>query len=157
MKKLPLRIGDRRKRAVIDTVRSVLERKGRDIVSISPSATAYEAITEMARNEVGALLVLSDRHVVGIVSERDYARNVILQGRSSQEILVQEIMTRSPTTVTSGHIVDECMRIVTNKRIRHLPVVDEGELKGVVSIGNLVKAIISSKAYTIDQLHAYTG
>lgn len=157
MNKLPLRLGNRRKRAVVDTVRSVLEHKGCDIISISPGATVYEAIAEMARMEVGALLVLAGRELVGIVSERDYARKVILQGRSSKETLVQEIMTPSPITVTPAHTLDECMRIVTNNRIRHLPVVDGGELKGVVSIGDLVKAIISSQAYTIDQLHTYIG
>jgi signal-transduction protein with cAMP-binding, CBS, and nucleotidyltransferase domain len=157
MKKLPLRLSEKRKRAVVDTVRSILECKGRDIVSISPSATVHEAIAEMAEREIGALLVVSDRKLVGIISERDYARKVILQGRSSKETLVREIMTPSPITVTLAHTVDECMRIVTNKRIRHLPVIDEGELKGIVSIGDLVKAIISSQAYTIDQLHTYIG
>ena len=155
MKKLPLRLGDRRKRAVLETVHSILENKGGEIVSISPNATVYEAIAEMARREVGALLVLSDGALVGIVSERDYARKVILQGRSSKETVVQEIMTPSPITVKPADTIDECLRIVTDKRIRHLPVMEEGELKGLVSIGDLVKAIISSQAYTIDQLHAY--
>lgn len=157
MKKLPLRLGDRRKRAVVDTVRSILEAKGCDTATISPGATVYEAIAEMARREVGALLVLSDRELVGIVSERDYARKVILQGRSSKETLVQEIMTPSPITVTPAHTIDECLSIVTTRHIRHLPVMDEGVLKGIVSIGDLVKAIISSQAYTIDQLHTYIG
>jgi CBS domain-containing protein len=157
MKEVPLRLGDSRKRAVVDTVRSILAEKGHDVISISPHATVYEAIEEMSRKEVGALLVLSDHELVGIVSERDYARKVILKGRSSREMLVQEIMTPAPTTVTLAHTVDECMRIVTEKHIRHLPVVDEGVLNGMISIGDLVKAIISSQADTIDQLHSYIG
>jgi CBS domain-containing protein len=155
MKRLPLRLSDRRKRAVLDTIHSILENKGGDIVSISPSATVYEAVAQMAERGIGALLVLSDRDLLGIVSERDYARKVVLQGRSSRETRVQEIMTPSPITVTPAHTVDECMRIMTDNRIRHLPVVYQGELKGIVSIGDLVKAIISSQAYTIDQLHSY--
>lgn len=155
MKKLPLRLSDRRKRAVLDTIHSVLENKGRDIVSISPNATVYDAIAQMAERGIGALLVLSDQNLLGIVSERDYARKVILQGRSSKETRVEEIMTPSPITVPPTHTVDECMRIMTDNHIRHLPVMDQGELKGIVSIGDLVKAIISSQAYTIDQLHTY--
>jgi CBS domain-containing protein len=155
MKRLPLTVGDKHKRAVVDTVKSILENKGHDILSISPRATVYEAIAEMARNEVGALMVLLDRQLVGIVSERDYARKVILLGRSSKETLVEEIMTPSPITVTLAHTVDECMRIVTDHRIRHLPVVDAGELLGMVSIGDLVKTLLSSQSYTIDQLHTY--
>ena len=155
MRKMPLKIGDKRKRAVVDTVRSILDHKGYDILSVPPSATVYEAIAEMARCGVGALLVLSGRELVGIVSERDYARKVILQGRSSRETLIQEIMTPSPITVNLSHTVDVCMRIVTGKHIRHLPVVDGGELKGMVSIGDLVKTIISSQSYTIAQLHTY--
>jgi CBS domain-containing protein len=155
MKKLPLTLGDGRKRAVVDTVRSILENKGHDVLSISPGATVYEAIAEMACGEVGALLVLSNGELFGIISERDYARKVILQGRSSKETLVQEIMTPSPITVTSSHTVDECMRIVTERRVRHLPVVDNGEVNGMVSIGDLVKTIISSQSYTIDQLYTY--
>ena len=157
MKKLPFTLGDTRKRAVVETVRSILENKGHDVVSISPGATVYEAIAEMARREVGALLVLSNGKLVGIISERDYARKVILQGKSSKETFVEEIMTPSLITVTSSQTVDECMRIVTDRRIRHLPVVDNGELNGMVSIGDLVKTIISSQSYTIDQLHTYIG
>ncbi|HTS63706.1 MAG TPA: CBS domain-containing protein [Candidatus Acidoferrales bacterium] len=155
MRNLPFQLGDGRKRASIDTVRTILDNKGHDIVSISPGATVYDAIAEMARKEVGALLVLSGSELVGIISERDYARKVILKGKSSKETAVQEVMTPSPVTVTPSHTVDECMRIVTNKRIRHLPVVDGKELRGMVSIGDLVKTIISSQAYTIDQLHTY--
>jgi CBS domain-containing protein len=157
MKKLSLKPADLRKRANVDTVASMLENKGHDVLSISPSATVYEAIAAMADNRVGALLVLSGRELVGIISERDYARKVILLGRSSKETLVHEVMTPSPITVTLWHTVDECMRIVTENRIRHLPVVDNGELQGLVSIGDLVKTIISSQAYTIDELHSYIG
>ena len=157
MKKLPLKPGDQDKRANVDTVRSILDAKGHDVLSISPSATVYEAIADMARLRVGALMVVSGRELVGIISERDYARKVILQGRSSRDTTVEQIMTPSPITVTSSHTVDDCLRIVTEKRIRHLPVVDSGELKGMVSIGDLVKTIISSQAYTIDQLHTYIG
>jgi len=157
MKKLPFTLGDKRKRAVVETVRSILENKGHDILSISPGATVYEAIAEMARRDVGALLVLSNGKLVGIISERDYARKVILQGKSSKETLVQEIMTPSVVTVTSSQTVDECMRIVTDRHIRHLPVVENGELGGMVSIGDLVKTIISSQSYTIDELYTYIG
>jgi CBS domain-containing protein len=155
MKSLPFTLGDRRKRAVVDTVNSILESKGRDVLVISPAATVYDAIAYMAQHEVGALAVVLDRELVGIVSERDYARKVILQGRSSRETLVQEIMTPSPITVALSSTVDHCLRIVTDHRIRHLPVVDCGELVGMVSIGDLVKTLISSQSYTIDQLHTY--
>jgi CBS domain-containing protein len=150
-------MGDARKQAVADTVCSILESKGRDVVSIAPTATVFDAIAEMARREVGALLVLDGRTLTGIVSERDYARKVILQGRSSKDTQVQEIMTPSPVTVRSSETVDECLRLVTQKRIRHLPVVDDGVLQGMISIGDLVKTIISAQSYTIDQLHTYIG
>ena len=155
MNELSFRPSDIWKRANVDTVASILENKGRDVISISPDATVYEAIVTMADNQVGALLVLSGRELVGIIAERDYARKVILRGRSSKETLVYEVMTPSLITVSLSHTVDECMKIVTENRIRHLPVVDNGELQGLVSIGDLVKTIISSQAYTIDELHAY--
>jgi CBS domain-containing protein len=155
MKDLAFSLGDSRKRAVADTVGSILENKGHDVVSISPTATVYDAIAEMARRQVGALVVLAGGRLVGIVSERDYARKVILQGRSSKETQVQQIMTPCPITVAPPDTVDECMRIVTEKRIRHLPVVDCGEVIGMISIGDLVKTIISTQSYTIEQLHTY--
>ncbi len=156
MREVPLTIGDRRKRAVVDTVRSILEAKGHEVWSIAPDATVYDAIDEMARTGVGALLVLWGREIAGIISERDYARKVILQGKSSKETLVREIMTPSPlVTVTPEQTVDDCLRLVTVRRVRHLPVLDGGELQGMVSIGDLVKTIISSQAYTIDQLQTY--
>jgi len=156
MRNVPFLLGDVRKRASVDTVRSVLDYKGRDIVAGAPTATVFDAISELARVKVGALLVLSGAELVGILTERDYARKVILQGRSSKQTAVQEIMTPAPLlTVTSSHTVDECMRLVTNKRIRHLPVVDGAVLQGLVSIGDLVRTIVSAQAFTIDQLHAY--
>lgn len=155
MKRGPFRLADRRKRASVDTVHSILQSKGYDVWSIAPGDTVYAAISEMARKEIGALLVVSEGRLVGIVTERDYARKVILQGRSSKETLVGDIMTRSLITVTPDHTVEDCLRIVVTKRIRHLPVLDKEELKGIISIGDLVKAIISSQAHTINQLHTY--
>ena len=155
MKHSAYSLGDVRKHAVADTVSTILESKGHDVVSIDAAATVFDAIAEMARREVGALVVLEGRMLTGIVSERDYARKVILQGRSSKDTLVREIMTPSPITVTLSETVEECLRIVTQKRIRHLPVVDDGVLQGMISIGDLVKAIISAQSYTIDQLHEY--
>ena len=137
------------------TTRHLLQRKDHAIHCVGPEDPVLEAIRLMAEHHVGALLVMRGDELVGIVSERDYARKVILQGRSSRDTTVREIMTPSPVTVTSAQTVDDCLRIVTEKRIRHLPVVDAGELKGLVSIGDLVKTIISSQAYTIDQLHTY--
>lgn len=156
MRKPPFRLGDQDKRAVVDTVRSILESKGSEVACVAPDATVYEAIAEMARKEVGALAVLEEGELTGIISERDYARKVILQGRSSKETLVWEIMTPAPlVTVSPDFTVDDCMIVVTHKRVRHLPVLEHGKLAGMISIGDLVKAIISSQAYTIDQLYTY--
>jgi len=141
--------------ALVETISVLLERKGNQVWQVSPTSTVFEAIAEMAARSVGALPVVAQGILVGIVSERDYARKVILQGRSSQHTLVREIMTPSPITVTSGHTVDQCMRIMTANRVRHLPVVDEDTLTGIVSIGDLVKAIIATQEFTIDQLHTY--
>ena len=138
-----------------ETIASILKSKGTEIWSIAPEATVYDAIAMMAEKAVGALLVIAEGKLGGIVSERDYARKVILQGRSSRDTRVQEIMTSSLITVTPEQTIDECMRIITHHRIRHLPILDKDRLVGVVSIGDLVNAIISSQAHTIDQLHTY--
>jgi CBS domain-containing protein len=138
-----------------ETIASILRNKGRDIWSVSPEETVYDAIAMMADKGIGALLIISDGKLVGIFSERDYARKIILQGRSSKNTKVWEIMTGSPVTVTANHTVDECMRIITHNRVRHLPVMDGDKLLGVISIGDLVNAIIEAQAQTIDHLHTY--
>ena len=140
-----------------ETVGSILGRKGRQIWSVAPEATVYQAIALMAEKSVGAVLVISGGRLVGIVSERDYARKVILLGRSSKDARVSEIMTGELVTVTPEITVDGCMRIMTNHRIRHLPVFEGGELVGIVSIGDLVNAIIADQAQTIEHLHMYIG
>ena len=140
-----------------ETIGSILRNKGSEIWSVAPNATVYDAIALMAQKSVGAALVISEGRLVGIVSERDYARKVILQGRSSKDTRVEEIMTSSLVTVTPENTVDECMRIITKNRIRHLPVLDKGDLVGIVSIGDLVNAVIADQAHTIDQLHTYIG
>ena len=138
-----------------ETVASILRNKGREIWSIDPDQTVYDAIAMMAEKGIGALLILSEGKLIGVFSERDYARKIILQGRSSKSTRVREIMTGDPVTVTADHTVDECMRIITHHRVSHLPVMDGDRLLGVISIGDLVNAIIASQAQTIDHLHTY--
>jgi len=139
------------------TIEKILRNKSAAIWYIAPEATVYDALAVMAEKEVGALLVMTNNRLVGIISERDYARKIILQGRSSKDTTVQEIMTGAMYTVSPGDTVDECMRIMTHHRIRHLPVMENTSLVGVISIGDLVNAIISEQAQTIDQLHMYIG
>jgi CBS domain-containing protein len=138
-----------------EKIASILNNKNGRIWSTDPEATVYDAIALMADKAIGALLVLSEGKLVGVISERDYARKIILHGRSSKDTRVREIMTSPPITVTPEHTVDECMRIVTEHRVRHLPVLDEDKLVGVISIGDLVNAIIEAQAHTIHQLHTY--
>jgi CBS domain-containing protein len=142
---------------MIETIGSILTMKGQQIWSVAPDSTVYDAVALMAEKSVGAVLVISEGRLTGIVSERDYARKVILQGRSSKHTRVKEIMTTDLVAVTPDNTVDECMRIVTHHRIRHLPVIDRGDLVGIVSIGDLVNAVIADQAHTIDQLHGYIG
>lgn len=140
---------------LVDTIRSILKHKGGQIWSVSPDELVYHALELMSDKETGALLVISDGKLVGVFSERDYARKVILHGKSSKELQVREVMTSPVIFVTPKHTVDECMTIMTNSRVRHLPVVEDENVVGVVSIGDLVKWIISVQEETIHQLENY--
>ena len=137
------------------TVRQLLQRKGSEIWSIGPDARVYEALELMADKGIGALLVLEEENLVGIISERDYARKVALQGKTSLETPVKEIMTGAVYCVEPEQTVEECMALFTEKRIRHLPVLSDKGLVGVVSIGDIVKAIISEQEFMIEQLENY--
>ncbi len=136
-------------------VKHLLEGKGNAVYTITPEAPVLNAIRTMAERRVGALLVLRDTVLVGIVTERDYARKVILKGHSSRETPVSDIMTPSPITVSPSSTVDECMRLCTELRVRHLPVLADNRLVGIVSIGDLVKAVIDDQAAEIDHLQRY--
>jgi len=138
-----------------ETVRSVLNVKGVEVWCVPPDSTVFDALTLMSERDVGALVVMSEGALAGMFSERDYARKVILHGKSSRETLVREVMTSPVVTVSPSQTVEECMRIMTRHRIRHLPVVEDGKLAGVLSIGDLVNSIISAQAETIQQLSSY--
>ncbi len=136
-------------------VNDILKIKGHDVWSIAPDASVYDAIHLMTDKKVGALTVIEDSKLVGIISETDYTRNVILKGRSSQSTPVKEIMTTQVLYVQPEQDIEDCMVLMTEKRTRHLPVLDEGKLIGLISIGDVVKSIIDEQQFTIEQLERY--
>ena len=137
------------------TVRQILQEKDSKLWTIQPDITVFDALKIMADNNIGALLVMSKDKLIGIFSERDYARKVILQGKSSRDITVSEIMVTNVVYVKPDQSVEECMALMTDKRIRHLPALDQEELIGIISIGDVVKTIISDQEFTIQQLENY--
>lgn len=139
----------------METVNQILERKGHDVESIDASATVYEALERMAERDIGSLLVRDGGRSVGLFSERDYARNVVLRGKTARDTQVSEIMNSDVLIVQPEQSLMECMVLMTEKRVRHLLVLDETKVVGIVSIGDLIKAIVSDQQFTIDQLVRY--
>lgn len=139
----------------MSTVRDILNKKGRKVFTIAMDATVYDALVKMAQEDVGALVVVERDTVVGVLSERDYARKVILRGESSKDIPVARIMTRRVHSVALDTPIETCMQLMTQRFIRHLPVVDDGRLCGVISIGDVVKCQLAEKDFVIEQLEEY--
>ncbi len=137
------------------TVANILGVKGRSVFSITSQSTVYDSLIAMSDKNIGALLVIDNDNLVGIVSERDYARKIIIKGKSSQETLVKDIMTENPFTITPTDNIETCMSIMSTKKFRHLPVVEDGKVVGMISIGDVVTAIIKSQKETIDYLKDY--
>jgi CBS domain-containing protein len=148
-------LGERKEIMVIESIGSVLKKKGHEISSIAPGATVHDAIALMAEKNVAAVLVISEGTLVGIVSARDYGRKVVLKGKSSRDVRVQQIMTTSLITVTPETTVLEAMALMTRHQIRHLPVLEQGKLDGIVSMADLVSEVVSGQAFAIDQLQKY--
>ena len=136
-------------------IKHLLDRKGRDIISVKPETSVLDAIRLMAEKGIGSLVVMEDQEMLGIMSERDYARKVIIKGRSSESTAVSEIMTGNVFTTSSSETVNDCMSVMTEKKIRHLPVVEDNVVIGMISIGDLVEAIIADQQEEIEQLEHY--
>ena len=140
---------------VIESIGSVLKKKGNEISSVAPGATVHDAIARMAAKNVGAILVISEGTLAGIISIRDFGRKVVLEGKSARDVLVHEIMTTSLITVTPETTVLDAMALMTRHHIRHLPVLEQGKLDGMVSMADLVSEVVSGQAFAIDQLQRY--
>ncbi len=136
-------------------VKNILATKGSDLWSIGSSASVYDAIHLLAEKEIGALAVVDNGQLVGIISERDYARQIILKGRSSEKTLISDIMSSDIVTANSSQDIENCMKLMTDNRIRHLPIIDDGNLVGMISIGDLVRTIIAEQQATIGDLEKY--
>jgi signal-transduction protein with cAMP-binding, CBS, and nucleotidyltransferase domain len=136
-------------------IEQLLAKKGNDVCSINPEATVYEAIQKMAEKNVGALLVMHEDKVAGIISERDYTRKLILKNRSSKDTPVADVMTKDVCYVTQQEQVNECMALMTEKRIRHLPVIEDGKVLGIISLGDVVKTIIDEQDHEIKDYEQY--
>jgi CBS domain-containing protein len=137
------------------TVKHVLDQKGHDVYFIHPDASVFDAIKMMAENNIGSLVVLDDGKLVGLIAERHYAREIILRGRTSRGTLVRDIMSKEVICARSDQPVEECMTVMTAKGVRHLPVLEHGRLVGIVSIGDMVKSVISDQKFMIDQLEHF--
>lgn len=136
-------------------IRQILDRKGHEVWSVSPEMTVFDALTLMSEKNVGAVVVVQGGELIGMFSERDYARKIILLGRHSRDVPVKDIMTGPVITIRPDQTAEESMALMTEKRIRHLPVIEEGKLVGMVSIGDIVRAVISTQEFTIEQLENY--
>ena len=139
----------------MSTVRNILQKKGNAVHRVSPDSSVYDALEELEEKNIGSLVVVENGKLIGLFTERDYARKVILKGRSSKETLVREIMSSHPLFVNPDNTLDECMQLMTNKFIRHLPVLEDNELVGVISIGDVVKYTIDEKDFIIGNLEHY--
>lgn len=137
------------------TVKDVLDQKGHNVQFIHPGATVFDALKKMAENNIGSLVVLDDGKLVGIITERHYARDIVLKGRTSRGTLVQDIMSTEVICARSDQPVDECMAVMTAKGVRHLPVLERGQLVGIVSIGDMVKSVIGDQRFIIEQLEHF--
>jgi len=139
----------------MNTVKDILNMKGMEVWTVTPQSKVYDALKLMADKNIGAVLVAENENIVGILSERDYARKVALEGKSSKELPVQEIMSQRVLYITSDKNLDECMALMIEKKIRHLPVFENEKLNGIISIGDVVKAVLDHKKFTIEQLEQY--
>lgn len=137
------------------SVKQVLEQKGNKAFSVRPENTVLEALAAMAEHDIGAVLITEGDRLLGIFTERDYARKVILHGRASKDTKISELMTPNVCTITPSHTIDQVMNIMTENRFRHLPVVDHGKIAGIITIGDVVKAVIAMQEATIQQLSSY--
>ncbi len=136
-------------------VKNILDKKGRVVFSVPPSVTVYQAIELMCDKNIGGLLIVENEALTGIFTERDYARKLILKGKSSKDTRIADLMTPNPITVTADTTIEECMQIMTQRKIRHLPVLEEGKLTGMISIGDVVSTVIDEQKNIIDHLEQY--